>query len=285
LSRLGGDQHAGARLVPALILLGLLGTASLFWWVHIGGVASSPRRAPTLAASQSRPVLGAAEFHAHLADPAWVLTRRDLVMFVRLYGSTPSDRNFKSQNALVGRRFSVQVPLGCGDTLSARSTASARWRYDKENGVIQMEVLPEIWPKANLRVGSAVSVFWISRPHHNADECPPAVGEPAGNVAKSASPRVGLAAVTDRPETEGLPSGWGWYSSTLSASATKLAIIGPKLRLQLEGTVSQAGTAGVTLCNRNIESDSLDCAVASRIDRVAFVDPASHRVLAQWPPV
>jgi hypothetical protein len=191
------------------------------------------------------------------------------------------------QTAVAGRRFRVEVPLGCGSAVSFRSGASGHWWYDESDHAIRLQALPDIWASAESHQLKSMKVFWITRPRRAPSDCPTGVFgtlSPASAQQVGATPRIGLATVSRTSRRSGPSAEWNWYTAAFSATPAQLTELAPNLRLLIEGAVDSDPQDGVTVCNGSFGRSSPDCAIASRIDRVAFVNAKSGALLAQWKP-
>jgi hypothetical protein len=277
------DKSTTRRGVPigVLLAISIVAIGLLFSWLRWREVSVPPQIHELAAAAPTMPGRNA-ELRRHLTDPAAVLTRRDLVTFVRLMGSTSADDRLRLEAAMVGRRFRAEVPMGCGATLPARPNASARWWYDPADQAIRLQALPEIWAGAEWRQIKSIDVFWITRPHGNSPNC--AANQRDGNdtLRTKASPRIGLAAPSDAWGHRRVSTERNWYSSAVNATPAELPDIAPNLRLLLEGVVEGDIKDGMTVCSRGVRESTPDCALATHIDKVAFIDAKSGRSLAEW---
>ena len=272
--------------VARLLTLGLMAIGLLFTWLwwHGEGV---PLKIQQLAVAEPARPDQSATLRTHLADPAQVLDRRDLVTFVRVLGATQLVDRQRLQAALAGRRFRVEVPLSCGSGTSFRSGASGHWWYDELGRAIRLQALPDIWASSNNHQLTSAEIFWITRPRQGASDCASGQVEPSPSAAvqlTSATPRIGLAITSRTSRPVGRSSEWSRYSSAFRVTPAQLAELSPNLKLLLEGSVERDPHDGVTVCNSTSGRSAPDCAIASRIDRLAFVDSKSGALLAQWKP-
>ena len=278
-SRQNGDLPIVRLLALSLALIGLL-----FAWLWSHGEGVPLKIQQVAAASPALPTQSTA-FNAHLADPSQVLTRRDLVTFVRLLGTDKLADRERLQTAVAGRRFHVEVPLGCGSGVSFRSGASGHWWYDAADSAIRLQVLPDLWASTDGHRLTSVNVFWITRPRRAPTDCPTTADDltPLPTVQPiSTTPRIGLATASNATTRSGRAGERGWYSAAFSAAPAQLSDFAPNLRLMIEGSVERDPKDGVTICKGPFGRSAPDCAIASRVDRVAFIDAKSGALLAQW---
>jgi hypothetical protein len=266
------------------LALSIMAIGMLFAWLWWHGEGVPLKLQQVAAASPAQPDHSRA-LTTHLADPRQVLTRRDLVTFVRLTGAaTLADRE-RLQTAVAGRRFRVEVPLACGSAVSFGSGASGRWWYDDADRAIRLQALPVIWASADGRNLTSLDVFWITRPRRGPSDCPVAtdnLSPPRNPPAARTEPRIGLATASSDMTRAGVAGERNWYSSAFSTTPSALAELAPNLRLRIEGSVERNPRDGVTVCKGTSGRSAPDCAIASRIDRVAFVNAKSGALLAQW---
>jgi hypothetical protein len=279
----GTRQNRGPPIAGLLALaIAAIGLLFAWMWWHGEGVALKIQQ--VAAASPAQPDHSRA-LNAHLADPRQVLTRRDLVTFVRLAGAAKLADRERLQAAVAGRRFRVEVPLGCGSGVSFGSSASGRWWYDDVDRAIRLQALPDIWASADGHKLTSVRVFWITRPRRGPPDCPARTDNPSATPTTTparSAPRIGLATASATIPRGGLSDETSWYSSAVRATPSELPELAPNLRLRIEGTVERDPPDGVTVCKGSSVRSAPDCAIASRIDRVAFVNARSGALLAQW---
>lgn len=199
--------------------------------------------------------------------------------------SPPAD-----DRGLVGRPFEIVIPFGCAGPSSTPSADPARWTFDLKNRSITLTAQPQVWTDTGwvrTLVGQddsdRIEGFWIPRPWLAAETCPTARAPDPGAPAASASePTVGVVRVFGADDTrvgrrDGRP-----YQVVRKATDQELSTSVREYRLVLNGRISAFADGQPIRCH----SASIDrrpaCLLGAEIDRVAFLDPVSGEVLAEW---
>jgi hypothetical protein len=264
-----GEQGVWRRLsLPALILL-LAGVIGWSAW----SMAAQDARRPAQAMERFDLAVAAERLRGHLAEPARVLDRRDLVTFARLVAASPGAGSAWARAAIGGRRFRVEAPLGCGPVQTAQPTTSASWWYDFNGGAIRMKAQPDPWTSPSMSPPSAApltKVFWITRPRQAARDCPPGLVADIVSALPSDDRRIGLAGAARLQQVA------ADYGARLAATPRDLARIVPRLRFVVEGVVD----ANIPDCRAAGAGKPQDCAIPSRIEQVAFTDGSAP--IVRW---
>ncbi len=208
---------------------------------------------------------------------------------------------------LVGRRFTVRLPFGCGGPKGDESKAPMRWNYDVEQETLRASVRPEVWTQAGFIRSLAEGVefeaaegFWIVRPWLRAGDCPrqpsmrpdqPTSQNPAPKnrresesshpVASPVHARLALAELF----APGSPRA-GRRNGRAYDVVTKLAPgdidLQRGLRLLIEGRLAALPAGQPIACRAVSTEEPPSCLISVRFDRIAITDASGERVLAEW---
>lgn len=201
--------------------------------------------------------------------------------------------------ALVGRAFLLRLPFGC-----AGSDTVATWTYNASRKTVKFAAQPALWSEmpwvralAGDTVFEAAEGFWIPRPWTRAEACPPSSNEAGGDSTTTTQAPLTEQALPSEPtaerETLGLAQffapgaprtrqrGMRPYEFTrkYDAAASPAAhsyqfVLGGRLAAFADGQPVHCWSENAQLRPR--------CLIAVELGRVAFEDPASGEVLAEW---
>ena len=201
--------------------------------------------------------------------------------------------------ALVGRAFLLRFPFGC-----ARSDSVATLTYNAGRKTVKLSAQPELWgetPWVRALAGDIVfetaEGFWVPRSWTRSEACPASSDEPAGDALASAEAPPGDNVLPIKPiavrETLGLAQffapgasrtrqrGTRPYEFTrkYDAAARPAAqsyqfVLGGRLAAFADGQPVRCWSESAQLRPR--------CLIAVELGRVAFEEPASGEVLAEW---
>ncbi len=226
-----------------------------------------------------------------LVPPAPPLRRGDLVAAVARAASAYSagEAYPSSDQALVGRRFEVVIPFGCSGPTPATADP-ARWDFDLPKRTITLTAQPQIWtetPWVRALLGDAtydrVEGFWIPRPWMEGERCPkPRTPPPGAPPAAPSEPGVGLVRLFDAEASRAGRRDARPYEVVRKADEAELATTAQEYRLVLSGRVSGFTRREPIKCHAASIDQRPACLIAVEIDRVAFVEPATGEVLAEW---
>jgi hypothetical protein len=201
-------------------------------------------------------------------------------------GAKPSP----DKSPLIGRRFSVRIPFGCGGPGSAGPSAQASVELDAATNALKLSAAPAIWtslpvlqdlPKVE-RI-ETVEGFWIPRPWVNTDACPPVRNTPLpATPTPVAAQTVGLARIFEKGGSRVLLRGDRPYQFSLKLPKDEAAQLGHTYHLVLEGALVGFGDGRALHCWSESPDHRPICLYAVTYDRVAFEDTATGAVLAEW---
>ena len=190
--------------------------------------------------------------------------------------------------ALVGRRFEVRIPFGCYGAVPEDSAATLRWNYDAEKEALRISATPEVWADiawAHALAGDrieAVEGFWIPRPWSTDEACPtPEARMRVPPILPAPQQTVGLAQFFETgssrvPRRDGKP-----YQTVEKVSLESLRAT-DGFRLVLGGRISALPSGQPIGCHSPGAELRPVCLVAVEFDRVAFENPQSGALLAEW---
>ena len=283
--RTAGPSCANMRAMRLAALLALPLAPALF------GCSVQPADNGTELANAATPAAPPAAAPPNLPSVAEPLSRRDLLLAVAEaasdHGAGIADPD--RQRALDGQPFSVALRFCPGD-----ETAAFRSSFDEEEGVLRLEVRPDL-SADSLPAGAidparfeAVEGFWLHRPWLLDPACPvravesqPAVAAarppaPAGEARPS--PSVGIAQFLDSSSQRSRRRGERAYQLTRKLAQDEVA--GP-VDLLLEGRVSALPGGRTIVCAGGSTVTPPSCIVSVRLDRVSLRRP-DGAVLAEW---
>ncbi len=223
------------------------------------------------------------------ATPPQIASRADLIAAADQAAGAFASGGDEGGKALVGKRFSVRLPFGCGGPLSDPGPAQAYFQYDPAGPALRLVARSAIWTDLPL-VRTAptpagtetVEGFWIPRPWLTDAGCPerrqiPPPATPTPVEAPSLGLAMFHAADDSRVERRGVRP----YEHVLKLQAGDAAQ-GRTFVLVLEGKVSGFADGAALHCWSESPDHRPTCLYAVDIDRVAFED-AQGAVLADWP--
>jgi len=258
--RVAGATAAGLSIVGALALMLLSEERA--------NAARMPHEEP---ASRADII----DLEAHLNNPDAVLSRADLIAFTRFEATHPSAATKALRSRLAGRRFRVELPLGCGEQPAPHPTASARWWY--ASGRLGARITPSEWMPRNASSTPAPALFWITPSSNNAARCPDGFRdvEPGASVSGA---RVGLVAAGDPDRFAPLAQ-----PAEIAAEEHELGRLVLQLRLTMEGTIIVPPGAWASTCRPLASGATADCVLYMRPRRVALTLAGDHpAVLSGW---
>lgn len=221
-----------------------------------------------------------------------VLSRADLISASRkaadeftLLGRLPT-----VNDPLVGRRFAIKIPFGCGGNLGEYSPAQLSKFYNAETQSITLTATPGIWTTLPVLQASiadsdieAVEGFWLPRPWTSSDSCPVQTNYP---IPPTPTPPTG--------QTLGLGQLFAAGSSRVQRHADHPYIFTRKLtssdttsvnhayRLVLEGRIVGYKDGRSLQCWTEAPDHHPLCIYSVAFDRVAFEDVDSGEILVNW---
>lgn len=173
--------------------------------------------------------------------------------------------------------------MGCA---GAQADAETGYSVDPKRGTLTVRATPEVWtatPWVMALVGpekpEAIEGFWVRRPWLASDTCP---ALRAGQTAAPPTPEtLGLVRLFLPGGARMLRHGERGYEVVKKAEPGLLRLQG--FRLVLAGRIADFGQRQPVRCRADSPDQRPVCLVAVDVDRLAFEDPLSGEVLAEWP--
>ncbi|HEU0161192.1 MAG TPA: hypothetical protein VFQ69_02210 [Rhizomicrobium sp.] len=282
-------RNGKAYIAPLVIALVIAAVLAVFM-LREPPAAPQP---PPPAAPASPPVVREArpEVPPPPAAPASppVLARADLLEAARTAAGAFAEQNRLdgASDALIGRRFSIRIPFGCGVVPGPLSQASAV--VDGARRTVTLSARPALWTALPLFASpplddvEAVEGFWIPRPWAGSDACPPQVRYPVPVTPTPPSARtVGLAQVFTGADSRLGRHAERPYEFTRKLSADDADLLDRSYRLLLEGVVTGYGDGHALRCWMESPEHQPICVFGVTFSRVAFEDGTTGDVLAKW---
>ncbi|MGH7028048.1 hypothetical protein [Brevundimonas sp.] len=224
------------------------------------------------------------------------LSRSDILVAAEAAASAYASGQPQAGEGLVGRRFSVRLPFGCGGPVALDALGSAdglaRWSWSKDHLAARLSMTPADWTASPLiaSIGAeaaweAVEGFWLSRPWMTTDACPQVASDPLATSENRVSPQtVGLAAVFERGGSRiGRRSGRAYAFTRRFEAGQAPAPPVDGYRLRLEGRVGAFPGGRAVRCHADGPDQRPTCVLAVVLDRVAYEDVAGG-LLSEWRP-
>lgn len=219
------------------------------------------------------------------------LTRADLLAAVNAAAdAVASGRDLPADNLkLADRAFVLRLPFGCN---GEQWDQWAGWTYDPQTKTLRLNARPERWrdePWVKTLAGTlpfeAVEGFWIERPWSGAEACPPAAQSKDTSSVQpaAATPRqtLGLAQFFQEGAPRTLQRGARPYAFTLNAEE-----LGPPgiqgFTLTISGRIVGFADGQPVHCLSEDPAFAPRCLIAAEFAEVAFEDPRTGEVIANW---
>lgn len=195
-----------------------------------------------------------------------------------------------TDKALVGQQFEIVIPFGCSGPSASPSADPARWNFDLKKKTITLTAQPQLWtdtPWVRDMLGDSpferIEGFWIPRPWLAAETCPaPRTPSPGGPAPAASEPTVGVVRVFSPDASRVGRRDERPYQVVRKAGEDELATTAHEYRLVLNGRVVGFPAGDAVRCGAASIDQRPICLIGVEIDRVAFVEPDSAEVLAEW---
>jgi hypothetical protein len=245
--------------------------------------AAAPHPAPP--AKAPPPVVAAPP-----AKPAALaLGRADLITAAQQAASAYAAGEAQPEPAMVGRRFVLRLPFGCGGPALDPGPAQAYYQVDAGQGTIRLVARAAVWtdlPWLRAAPGpkdaESVEGFWIPRPWLARETCPERrqVAPPATPTPVEA-PSLGLAVFHPADGSRAAQRSDRPYEQVLKRSPDPSAET-QTYALVLEGRVTGFADGAAIQCWSESADHRPTCLYGVSLERVAF-ESADGAVLADWP--
>lgn len=221
------------------------------------------------------------------------LSRADLIAGGRSAASGyAAGAAVEGADPLVGRTFSVVVPVGCAGPAASLPVEAAdglaRVAWNADRSAIQFSLAPGDWTASALIAGSRgewedVEGIWVPRPWLETEACPTVRTDPIEGVPASPTGQtLGLAVVHDEEGSRLNRRNGRAYAFTLRGDNNAPAAWPTGgLRLRLEGRVVGFPGGSAFRCRATSPDTAPVCVVAVQLDRVAL-EASSGTTLSEW---
>ena len=220
-----------------------------------------------------------------------ILTREDLIREAALAASefAASGKLAGGTASLVGKRFAVSIPFGCGGFQNSLSNPQLAMSYDAEQQSIVLTARPGAWTTLPLIQGlasgeiDAVEGFWIPRPWTSAQSCPPQMDYPAPvTPTPPTAQTIGLAQIFPTGGSRLSRHAERPYIFTRKIAAGDNAALSSTYRLVLEGRITGFTKDSALRCWMEAPDHQPLCLFAVTFERVAFADGETGKQIATW---
>lgn len=219
------------------------------------------------------------------------LTRADLLIAAKAAadavasGRLLPDANLK----LKDRTFVLRLPFGCS---AGQPDDWAGWTYDSKSEVLKLTARPERWRDeawvkavAGELSFDTVEGFWIERPWSSAEVCPPspplAADAPQNPPTPLPRQTLGLAQFFAKEAPRTSQRGARPYGFTLKAPG----LDPPEIRgftLTISGRIVGFSDGQPVHCLNEDSALAPRCLIAAEFAEIAFEDPQTGKVIANW---
>ncbi len=203
---------------------------------------------------------------------------------------------------IAGRRFRLEMPLGCAGPAAGGAPLDNGWRLDDEGRTLRAAISRQSWtitlpsPRSGVQpaappAGDApgdgstrppadmtVSGFWISRPWMLGADCP-------ARDARDSMPgieRETLAIVEPGdPEARGEGARRQGYRLDVRVTPDQAPHAGEGLRVRIDGRLAASSSSPIN-CRTEGPGNRPTCFLIARIETVAITSASGERVHAEW---
>jgi hypothetical protein len=271
-----------APLVIAILIIGI-GALVILYRPQDGPVVVSPEPEKTGISKTSLP--------SKILKPV-PLTRTDLINGARnaADGFTASGALPRGPDSLIGRRFSIRIPFGCGGVQGGYTPAQMSMVYNAENQSITLSATPGVWTTVPImqEVTSEASLetvegFWVPRPWTYSDSCPTQTNYPIPATPTPATGQtLGLAQLFEAGGSRVSHHADHPYAFTRKIKAGDTGILNHSYQLLLEGKIEGYRDGHSLRCWMEAPDHQPLCIYAVAFEHVAFVDADTGETLANW---
>jgi len=225
-------------------------------------------------------------------EPVPVLTRADLIREARDAADefTVAGKIPVGADRLVGRRFSVRIPFGCGGVRGGYGPAQMAMTYNVSSQSISLTASPGVWNTLPLMDeiinGSdieSVEGFWIPRPWTYTDSCPAQTDYPVPPTPTPPTGQtLGLAQLFEAGSSRVPRRTEHPYAFVRKLQTGDAEVLSHSYRLVLEGEISRYSRGNPLKCWIEAPDHQPICIYAVVFNHVAFEDAATGEMLASW---
>jgi len=245
--------------------------------------SSAPSPAPTLEAPP--PAVAAPPVQPAVTP----LSRADLIVGAQMAAGAYAAGGTDTSARMVGRRFVMRLPFGCGGPALDPGPAQAYYQADAAQGTVRLVARPAVWTDLPLlhaapapKDTESVEGFWIPRPWLTEEGCPARreIAPPATPTPVEA-PSLGLAMFHAADAPRAARRGERPYEQVLKRDPG--AVAQPQTyALVLEGRLTGFADGAAIRCWSESTDHRPTCLYAVTLERVAF-EGGDGAVLADWP--
>jgi hypothetical protein len=226
-----------------------------------------------------------------VASTAPVLRAELLATAQRAASDYAAGNRFSSdRDALKGRRFFLQLPFGCNGAEGIMLNPQVTVSYDAAQSSLTLTAQPGMWsslpvmqPLLDAGKAEAVEGFWVPRPWTASEACPPADSAPLPAISTPPTAQtVGLAQIFTPGSSRTMRHGEHPYSLTRKLTAADMDMLSHSYHLILEGIISGYPDGQALHCWNEAPDHHPICVFAVTLDRVAFRDAVTGKLLANW---
>jgi hypothetical protein len=226
------------------------------------------------------------------------MTRADLLNAVsRSASAYAAGERLEGADSLVGRPFSIRIPVGCGEpqstVLDGPTEGLAQWAWGPERKTIQLSLTPGDWLNTALISGTAggsgweaVEGFWVPQPWLRTETCSKVRVDPLqSGPGTPSSQTVGLAAVFKANESRiGRRNGRAYTFTVRATGDAPLTVPANGYRVVVEGRLAAFPGGQAIRCRASSPDQRPVCIAAIQLDRFAFTEGGTGTVLSEWRP-
>ncbi len=279
-------------MANSVVILGRIASA-----VALGLVVSGCPRAPEEPAPPAQPIEAGDETPpagSQLpATPATALNRADMIAAAGeaaaayATGAVP-----EGNDALIGRAFSVVMPVGCSGPAAGLPAEAAdglaRVAWNADRSVIRFSLTPGDWTASALMTGAngdweEVEGIWLPRPWMTEDGCPAVRADPLQNATQTPTAQsLGLAIVhAEEGSRLDRRNGRAYAHAVRGEGEAPAQWPQAGLRVRLEGRIVGFPDSRAFRCRAGGPDMRPICVAAVQLDRLAL-ESAGGEALSEW---
>lgn len=206
---------------------------------------------------------------------------------IRAADATAAGTNLpEGDRSLVGRSFSISLPVGCNPATDKPADAWSSWSYEPNGRTIKLIARAENWSQSEwvrqLAQGldfEAAEGFWIERPWTTSEQCPK-TGEDADAGRGGDRPTFGLVQFFAKDSPRSFQRGARPYAFTMRARNS--SVEDRSYALALDGRIGAFADGQPIHCHQPQPNQRPVCLMAVEWDRIAFVEAPDGNVLTEW---
>lgn len=274
-----------ALIAPFSIGLAVVAVLAAVWLLR--GRSPGPPPAPEPAASSAPPPAAAPAPAPPPVDRADLVRNANDAAAAFAAGMAPP----RTKDSLIGRSFTLSIPFGCEGPQTSANPGSQSWvEYDPQVKSLHLQArasdwmtLPQVQAIPRAAQLEAAEGFWVPRPWSYSDACPrQASAAPPASPTPSPAPTLGLVRLFEKGGSRVLERGGRPYEFVRKLDPADPSMLTHAYRLVLEGRLTGWGDGRVAHCAAESVDHRPVCLYAVEFDRIAFLDGADGKLLAEW---